>query len=198
MDRIYRIISAYKGFDRAISSFQSVTGLHCPDGCSSCCMSRQVEASILELLPLALEIYSRRDEEDVIRSIQEKEKEQDLRCVLLLREPLLDVKGSCSYYDFRPLLCRLFGFALRKNKYNRPEFSPCNIIRSIDPAGVKRAEIAVSEGLKCVIYPEAFMRIASINPDLGYRLLPINQALKGAIEHLYWISPNSRGWQDAM
>jgi hypothetical protein len=92
----------------------------------------------------------------------------------------------------------LFGFALRKNKYNRPEFSPCNIIRSIDPDGIKRAEIAISEGLKCPIYQEAFMRIASINPDLGYRLLPINQALKGAIEHLYWISPNSRGWQDAM
>ena len=188
MDRIYRIISAYKGFDRAISRFQSVTGLHCPDGCSSCCTSRQVEASILELLPLALEIYSRRDEEEVIRSIQEKENEQDLRCVLLLREPPLDMKGSCSYYDFRPLLCRLFGFALRKNKYNRPEFSPCNIIRSIDPGGVKRAEIAISEGLKCPIYQEAFMRIASINPDMGYRLLPINQALKGAIEHLYWIS----------
>jgi hypothetical protein len=35
---------------------------------------------------------------------------------------------------------------------------------------------------------------------VGYRLLPISQALKGAIEHLYWMSPNtnSRGWKDAM
>jgi Fe-S-cluster containining protein len=107
-------------------------------------------------------------------------------------------KGSCDYYEFRPLLCRLFGFVSRKNKYNRPEFSTCNVIRGIDPERVRRAEIAVSEGLSCPVYQDSFMRIAMIDPYLGYRLLPINQALKGAIEHLYWISPDSRGWKDAM
>jgi hypothetical protein len=69
-------------------------------------------------------------------------------------------------------------------------------MKSTDPGGVKRAEIAVSEGLKCPVYQEAFMGIASMNPGLGYRMLPINQALKGAIEHLYWMSPKSREWKD--
>ena len=198
MDSIYRIFSAYKRIDRTIARFKAATCMHCRDGCRSCCISGQVEATIPELLPLALEIYSRHKEKEVITSIREKETDQDLSCALLLSEPSRDLKGSCDYYEFRPLLCRLFGFVSRKNKYNRPEFSPCNVIRGIDPEGVRRAEIAVSEGLSCPVYQDSFMRIAMIDPYLGYRLLPINQALKGAIEHLYWISPDSRGWKDAM
>jgi hypothetical protein len=42
--------------------------------------------------------------------------------------------------------------------------------------------------MKIVVYQEAFMRIASIDPGMGYRLLPINQAIKGALEHLYWMN----------
>jgi Fe-S-cluster containining protein len=188
MNTFNKIISTYKRLDKTIARFQAATGINCPDGCGICCMEWWVETSILEVLPLALEIYSRRQEEEVLISIQEKEKDQDFRCVLLLSEPPRDMKGSCGYYNFRPLLCRLFGFASRKNKFNKPEFSPCRIIKSADPDGVKRAEKAVSEGMKTPVYQEAFMRIASINPGMGFRILPINQALKGALEHLYWMN----------
>jgi len=188
MNTLNQVINSYRRLDKMIARFQAATGIYCPDGCGICCLEWWVEASILELLPLALEIYSKRQEEEILISIQEKEKDQDLKCVLLLHEQPQDGKGLCGYYDFRPLLCRLFGFASRKNKYNKPEFSPCRIIKSADPDGVKRAEIAVSEGLKAPVYQEAFMRIASINPGMGYRILPINQAIKGALEHLYWMN----------
>lgn len=190
MNSFNNIINAYKRLDKTIARFQAATGIYCPDGCGICCMEWWVEASIIEMLPLALEIYARRREENVLMSIQEKEKHQDFRCALILPEPPKDGKGSCGYYEFRPLLCRLFGFASRKNKFNEPEFSPCRIIKSTDPDGVRRAEIAVSEGMKVPVYQEAFMRIASINPGMGYRILPINQALKGALEHLYWMNPD--------
>jgi Fe-S-cluster containining protein len=162
MDSIYRIFSAYKRMDKTIARFKAATGIRCRDGCRSCCMSGQVEASILEVLPLAMEIYSRRKEEEVMTSLRKKETDQDLSCVLLLAEPPRNAKGSCGYYDFRPLLCRLFGFASRKNKYYRPEFSPCNVIRTTEPEAVRRAEIAVSEGLNCPVYQDAFIRIATI------------------------------------
>jgi Fe-S-cluster containining protein len=190
MDTISKVIDGYKRLDEMIARFQAASGIYCPDGCGICCMEWWVEASILEVLPLALEIYSRRQEEEVLTSIQEKEEHQDSRCAVLLSEPPQEGKGPCGYYEFRPLLCRLFGFASRKNKFNKPEFSPCRIIKNIDPDRVKRAEISVSEGMKVPVYQEAFMRIASINPSMGFRILPINQALKGALEHLYWMNPD--------
>jgi uncharacterized protein len=137
MNTLNQVINSYRILDKAIARFQAATGIYCPDGCGICCLEWWVEASILEVLPLALEIYSRRQEEEVFASIQEKEGHQDFRCVLLLREPPQDAKGLCGYYDFRPFLCRLFGFASRKNKLNRPEFSPCRIMRSTDPDGVR-------------------------------------------------------------
>jgi hypothetical protein len=58
--------------------------------------------------------------------------------------------------------------------------------------------MALSAGIKVPIYQEAFMRIASLHPGMGYRRLPINQALKEALEYLYWIKPKGWGWKKAV
>jgi len=179
----------YKRFDKSIARFRSSTGISCPPECSICCREWPVEATVLELFPLAREIYLRKQEDVVLFAISEKEARQDQLCALFRDVTGKEENGPCSYYEFRPLVCRLFGFASRRNKFGQIELMTCRIIKEYNPAEVRRAEIALSQGLKLPVYQDAFMRISSMKPGIGFRRFPINKALKEAIETLYWMRP---------
>lgn len=192
MEDITRIMAVYHEIDKTIKNLQAATGMHCPTGCSNCCRRQWVEATVPEVLPLAMKIYSRNQEEDIMMAIEEKEGREDSVCVLFAEDTSQSVTGSCSFYDVRPFLCRIFGFGARRNKYGGLDLSTCRIIKNSDPAGVRRAEMAISMDLKVAIYQDLFMRIASLRPGMGYRRLPINLALKEAITYLYWMNPSGR------
>jgi len=183
------ILEVYNNFDRTIASFQSATGMRCPPGCSLCCREWHVETTVLEVLPLAREIYRREEDDGIMSAIFEKEQRNDSSCVLIKDTLSEGDPGACSYYEFRPLICRLFGFAARRNKHDEIELMPCRILKETAPSEVKRAEMALSQGLSLPVYQEAFMRISYIKPNIGYRRLLINRALKEAIEILYWSRP---------
>lgn len=187
---IYReILEVYYNFDRTIASFRSATGMQCPPGCSLCCREWPVETTVLEVLPLAREIYLREEDDAVMSAIFEKDQRNDPSCVLIKNTLSEGDAGVCGYYEFRPLVCRLFGFAGRRNKHSKIELMPCRIVKESAPAEVKRAEMALLQGLSLPVYQDAFMRIFYIKPNIGSRRLPINQALKEAIETLFWSRP---------
>lgn len=179
----------YKELDKRIASFKSATGLQCPPGCSICCREWPVETTILEVMPLAREIYLRWEDDTVMSAIFEKDQEQDSSCVLLNDASTGSDTVACGYYEFRPLICRLFGFASRRNKSGQIELMACRIVGESTPAEVRRAEIALSQGLPLPVYQDAFMRISYIKPNIGSRRLPINKALKEAIETIFWSRP---------
>ncbi|MBN1626958.1 MAG: YkgJ family cysteine cluster protein [Deltaproteobacteria bacterium] len=183
------ILEVYYGFDRTIASFQSATGMRCPPGCSLCCRGWPVETTVMELLPLAREIYLREEDEMIMSAIFEKDQRHDPSCVLIKNVLTKGEAGACGYYKFRPLVCRLFGFASRRNKRGGIELMTCRVIKENAPAEVKRAEIALLQGLSLPVYQDAFMRISYMKPNTGSRMLPINNALKEAIESLYWSRP---------
>jgi len=192
MKIVDQVIDLYQRFDKIIERFKRVTNISCPKRCSYCCRHWWVEATVLEVLPLAREIYARGQEEAIMKQIQEKQTREDTLCVLLLPESNKEVEGYCAYYAWRPLMCRLFGFAARKNKHGDLEFCSCRIIREVNPWSVKRAEMALQGKLKLPVYQEAFMEIASLDTSRGYRRLPINLAIKEAIEYLYWKRPKGK------
>jgi len=183
------VLEQYRYLDRLIERFRNSTGLKCLRGCSYCCRNWPVEATVLEVLPLAEEIYARGEEASVLGLIEEKQASGDETCVILLPESDEKVAGYCAYYKWRPLMCRLFGFAARKNKHGELEFCGCKLIRESDPSSIKRAEMALRGNLRPPVYQDAFIQISTIDLSKGYRRLPINQAIKEAIEHLYWIRP---------
>jgi len=185
----------YQEMDHRIKRLQDATGLRCLTGCGTCCENPSVEATVLEVLPLAEQILMMQEEEMILAAIEEKENQVDHSCILYRPHGPDSEKGKCTYYAYRPLLCRLFGFASRRNKFGDLEFSTCKILREKNPGTVRRAEIALFEGLDIPVYQDSFYRIGSIHPDKGFRRLPINLALKAALEILYWKRP--RGWRDA-
>jgi Fe-S-cluster containining protein len=181
-----KVQEIYRSLDRDIGLFQLATGLRCPRGCGICCKSPEVEATVLEVIPLAFQIQREKREEAVLISIEEELSRGDLTCVLVRPGEDRAGEGRCSYYGLRPLLCRLFGFSLRYNKYGRPELCPCRVIKETAPNKVQEACKAIQNGLQGPVYQTSFLSIASLNPGIGYRLIPINQAIKEALEYLYW------------
>ena len=197
MKIVNQVIDLYQEFDKTIERFKRATNLSCPKGCSYCCRHWWVEATVLEVLPLAKEIYTRGQEEAIMKQIQEKQTRKDPLCVLLLPESDQQVDGYCAYYAWRPLMCRLFGFAIRRNKYGALELCTCKIINDTLPAAVRRSRIAIQQGLSLPAYQEAFFHINSIDPYRGYKRLPINMAIKEALDYLYWVRPEGKEWKKA-
>ncbi len=185
------VIEIYRDLDRKTACLQLATGLCCPPECGVCCKNLEVEATVLEALPAAEEIYRRREEEAVLCAIEKAEKRGDSVCVLYQPDPDIPRNGRCRYYEFRPLLCRLFGFASRRNKFGDIELCTCKIIKESNPEAVQRAEMAVSQGFGGPDYHDAFMRVGSVDPGKGYRRLSINLAFKGALQYLYWTRPTN-------
>ena len=191
---VYRV---YKKLDKTINRFQSATNINCIKECGICCRNWWVEATILEVLPVANEIYVRHMEDELFSSIQEKDGREDVNCVLFVPDTLHEENGSCAYYEWRPLICRLFGFAARRDKNNQIDWATCKIIKNRIPNEIQRAKMGISAGLKIPVYQDAFFRIASLHPGMGYQRFPINQALKKALEYLYWLNPGGTGWKKA-
>jgi Fe-S-cluster containining protein len=183
------VMGIYHGLDLKTAGLQLASGLCCPPECGVCCKNSEVEATVLEALPAAEEIYRRRAQEAVLCAIEKTEKQGDSVCVLYRPDLGIPGNGRCRYYEFRPLLCRLFGFASRRNKFGDIELCTCKIIKERNPEAVHRAEMVISEGFDVPVYHDTFMRVASVDPGKGYRRLPINLALKEALQSLYWTRP---------
>jgi len=182
---ISEIVTIYQEIDKKSLQFQLATGLRCPSGCGRCCENPTVEASVSELLPLSEAIYAKEQVDVVLSAIEEREKQGNPVCVLYRSEPLTD-SGRCSYYAYRPLVCRLFGFSARKNKRGHLEFCACKNIKEKDADAVRKAEALIASYFDIPVYQDMYMQVASVHPGIGFQRLPINLAIKQAIAYLCW------------
>jgi Fe-S-cluster containining protein len=187
-DLIEGVVAIYREADKEVALFQLATGLRCPPLCDVCCNNSNVEASLVEALPLAEEILRGGEEAQVLEAIEKKSERGSSLC-LFHKEYSQDAKGFCQHYAVRPLLCRMFGYAGRIGKSGSPEFSPCGTIKTVFKDNAAKASEDVSRGLSVPCYNDFFMRIALLSPALGFKMLPINTAFKEAIEYLAWRKP---------
>lgn len=166
-----------KELDIEIASFQSWSGLNCAYGCGRCCFKPDIEAAPLEFLPFALSIYK----SGQLTRWLEKLENSGAVCVILNESQ--GGAGLCSQYAHRGLICRLFGFSARRNKYGRRELVTCTVIKGEQNNSFQAAEAAlVEEGIRVPLFTDYYERLRSLDPALGGTLLPINQALRRALE----------------
>jgi len=166
--------------DRRSVRFQMKSKIKCSAGCGQCCESPQVEVTVLEMLPLALDLYHRQDADQWLAKAREREFSGP--CVFYKPDPLFAGKGRCLAYALRPLLCRLFGFSTKRDKYSRPVYVTCKIIK----AGLS-AQVRHVQGSPAFLKTLPFMgdyaaKVYNIDPSLGARLYPINEALRIALD----------------
>ncbi len=182
LDVAHQVIESYTQIDQAIATVQAATGLFCPEGCGQCCENPNVEATPLELLPLALELFRRGEVECWL------EKAQTVNysgcCVFYRPDSTIPGNGRCQVYPWRPSVCRLFGFATVTTKHGHPELAVCLRHKSTSPEAAAAAQEAIAQGLPAPNFAEVTQQIANLNPYLGTERLPINQALQVAIERV--------------
>ena len=163
----------------AFSQYQAASGLNCLVGCGKCCNNPEVEASVLEMFPLALRILDENKLEEWLDKLEEPAQDH---CLMYEPHSPDGSKGQCGVYKERPSLCRMFGVAGFYNKHQEVTLSVCKLIREKYPDLTKIRESEVSDKTPMLITWS--YRLAQIDPGLIQDRMPINQALKKALERI--------------
>jgi hypothetical protein len=151
--------------------------LGCDYGCGKCCFKPDIEATPLEFLPFALHLFKTHQAEEWLNRLNETYTD-----VCLILHPHQPGAGLCSEYIHRGLICRLFGYSARTNKYGTKELVTCQIIKTGQAEKFIDAQKKIEQGMEVPVMNEFYMQLASIDFDMARTFYPINQAIQKAIE----------------
>jgi Fe-S-cluster containining protein len=176
-DKIQAVEEVFRKLDNEISSFQSWSGLHCKFGCGKCCFKPDIEATILEFLPFAYHLYK---EGKAMEWFEKLKSTDDSICLIL--NPTQAGAGLCTEYQHRGLICRLFGYSARTNKYGERELVTCQIIKTEQSEDYQKTVSQIATGGELPLMNQYYMQLHGIDMDLTRDFYPINEAIKRAIE----------------
>ncbi len=181
-DKVAAVEKLYELLDTEINTFASQTNLQCVSGCGKCCTKPDLEASPLEFLPWAFHLFLNGEAESVLEKLKLK---TSRICHIYNPFNLLDSsQGNCSKYRYRGLICRLFGYGANTDKYGKLRLITCKIIKEGQSERCLNASLSITNGLPVPIFTDYYMNLSQIDFHLGNIILPINKALKMAIEEV--------------
>ena len=187
-------------FDRLeneITTFKSKTHLSCNSGCGQCCSKPDINASPLEFLPWAFYLFLNGKAE---KTLEELNSTTNTYCHIYKSLSTTDqINGRCTNYKYRGLICRLFGYAANRDRNGQLRMTTCKIIKTGQEENFHAAEKAISEGLYVPVFTHYYTRLSQIDNRLAVTSLPINKALKIAIEevlHYYAYRPFPGGMEN--
>lgn len=195
--KVRQVEELFEHLDNEITAFKSETSLHCLVGCGKCCSKPDIDASPLEFLPWALYLFLNGKAEEVLLEL-----DNSLITTCHIYRPLAlleEYNGSCSNYRYRGLICRLFGYAASRDKYGELRLATCKIIKEDQLENFNNTEEAISKGLYVPVFTDYYMQLSQIDFRLATTILPINEALKIAIEevlHYYAYRPFPGGLEN--
>lgn len=178
--RVQLVESLFYQLELESAQFAKASGLGCVSGCGKCCTYPDVEASPLEFLPWAYHLFLNGEAEKMLQTLSAN---QTTTCVIY--QQLSEVnQGRCSDYKYRGLICRLFGAAANTDKYGKLRLATCKIIKEGQSENYDTTAKAIEKGMQVPIFTEYYMQLNQIDYKLGAMLLPINKALKMALEEV--------------
>jgi Fe-S-cluster containining protein len=187
--RVQLVEKLFHQLEQESAQFVQESGMSCVAGCGKCCSHPNIEASPLEFLPWAFHLYLNGEAEKTLSKLNQT---QSSNCFIYQPLSLAD-QGRCSDYKYRGLICRLFGFAANTDKYGALRLATCKIIKEGQTETFEAASEAINNGLKIPVFTEYYMQLNQIDFFLGNKILPINKALKIALEEVlqyYAYRPN--------
>jgi Fe-S-cluster containining protein len=177
IEKVQAVEGVFRDLDEHIAKFQSWSTLHCKFGCGKCCFKADIEATALEFLPFALHLYKH----DLAFEWLEKLKAtDDVTCLIL--NPSSAASGLCSEYPYRGLICRLFGYSARTNKYGARELVTCQIIKTEQAEAYEIANQKIDNNETVPVMNQYYMQLHAIDAEMARDFYPINTAIKKAIE----------------
>lgn len=176
-EKAAEVSSLFSRLDAEIAAFQGWSALHCQRGCGKCCFKPDIEATILEFIPFALHLKKEKKAEDWLERLKKSD-----ASVCLILNPTQGGAGMCSQYPHRGLICRLFGYSSRTNKYGQKEIITCQIIKTEQETSFRNAQEALNSGSTIPGMSDYYMQLRGIDFELTKEVYPINLAIRKAIE----------------
>jgi Fe-S-cluster containining protein len=176
---VSKVTDLFADIDIKVAEFQLKSGLRCPKMCCACCPTADLQTTILEMLPAAQEIL-RRDAGVFWLDRIIKQNPSNL-CVFYQTRLTPEASGHCEFYAWRPAVCRLFGYAAVRTREGKFSLSVCKHLKKIAPDDVAKA-MALAAEAPCFTWYGT--RIYGLDPVSGTKILPINVALRQAIERM--------------
>lgn len=172
----------FADLDKEMQSFRQGTGIACATACGKCCFKPDVEATVLEFLPLAFHLFQNGEAEIWIEKL--KTFKQSQVCSVLQALGTDSRSGKCSIYTQRGLICRLFGFSATFDKYGNKRLSTCSIIKKEQTVAYEKAENWIQEGKPVPVMRNYYYHLCNIDHRLTDKFYPINTAIRLAIEEV--------------
>jgi Fe-S-cluster containining protein len=195
--KVQEIEEVFSILDQEMSKFQGWSGLTCKTGCGKCCNKADIEATVLEFLPFAHHLFLANQSEEWLDRLSGRQREvlTNESKLCLFFEPTRAGLGSCTQYPYRGLICRLFGFSARTNKYSQKEFFSCQTIKTEQSGAYAQASEKIAKGEFVPVMNHYYMRLHAIDRDLARDFYPINEAIRRAIETVlhYYAYRNQEG-----
>ena len=180
---LYRKVQAveqvFRGLEKDMAAFKRATNLKCVSDCGRCCHKLDINTSILEFLPLAYHLYKQGVAFEWYQNLGNLDSPL---CHAFSPIFLQGNGGMCSQYKYRGLVCRLFGFSAKLDKYGVPQMVTCKTIKDQFPKSYQNAVKHLSDGRKTPIMRNYYFQLQAIDCNLCADLLPINQAMREAIK----------------
>jgi Fe-S-cluster containining protein len=177
LDRVEQLLTE---ISQTTSKFENSVNYKCREGCGACCLKPTIEAQVVEMLPMAKHIIDSERFDDIYEKLSIRD---DGPCHIFEAETGGIEKGRCSAYEFRPSVCRLFGFSAVKKKAGPPELANCNWQKKLYPQELSDAQQKINSGMEVPIISDYGFQLQNIAPSAAMgTLMPINRALKIALE----------------
>lgn len=172
----------YDELEEKITVFKKKGAIECIAGCGQCCETshENIETTLLEMLPAALYFWKNNQAEALLEKLNRSEK--DDCCVLYQPVDPENGKGFCTLYEYRGLVCRLFGFSARVSKDRKTVFQPCMKIKQNLSYLKEKINILIQAGLTVPVFSNYGQQVSSLDPVLSSKVYGINEALKKALE----------------
>lgn len=177
------IESIFKESAETFGSYQRKVGLPCLTGCGACCLSRDISASISEMLPSAFRILDEEGIEAVEKLILELESTDSKVCTFYRMNSDDGTEGYCANYETRPSLCRSFAVAAYPDKNGSKTMSICKRLKEAYPE-----RIGGLNALEAPTIGDYAKQVYLTGPSADAKLLHINDALCEALKKVWNLS----------
>jgi uncharacterized protein len=177
-EKIRQVERIFRELEDKTASLQNETKIVCPQDCVLCCLKPALEASVLELLPLAWHLVSSGHHEEILEKV---ESGQEV-CACLNQVKNEDIHPGCKFYPNRPAICRLFGSAVtREKKSGRYSLHACKTMKEnyAEEWESIRGKINLFPSLPVI--SDYYYQLYAIDLHLAGDYNPINQSIYKAI-----------------
>lgn len=171
-----RILELFHRIDRQAAMLRERAALACAAGCGSCCTSKHIEVTQLDLVPLLFAFMDTGRFEQLASAALTAAPASP--CIFYAPVPQLGALGCCTVYEHRPSTCRLFGFAMARDKAGKPYLATCSKMKANRTGDLMLTSAGMAADGIILTFRDVSMQLMGIDPDLGMKRMHINDALK--------------------